>query len=112
MTTSAISKWRSTLEEEGIEALESTNQDGNQDPNPQLDDQHRKQLIEFLEGRAQAHGWETDLWTAPRVATLIEHEFGIDFTRRRCSRILRELGYRPVKPRESAAEKDLEEKRR
>ncbi len=112
VTPSAVSKWRSTLEEDGIEALESTNQDGNQGPNSQLDNQDREQLVELLEGGAQAQGWETDLWTAPRVAALVEHEFGIDFTRRHCSRILRELGYRPVKPRESAAEKDPEAKQR
>src|SRR5699024_8931316 len=46
------------------------------------------------------------------VAALVKQEFGINFTRRHCSRILRELGYRPVKPRETAAEKDPEEKQR
>ena len=112
VTPSAVSKWRSTLEEDGIEALESTNQEGNQGPDSQLDDQDREQLVELLEDGAQAHGWETDLWTAPRVAALIEQEFGIDFTRRHCSRRIRELGYRPVKPRETAAEKDPEEKQR
>jgi transposase len=76
------------------------------------DTSDREQLVELLEEGAQTHGWETDLWTAPRVAALIEREFGSDFTRRHCSRILRELGYRPVKPRESAAEKDPEEKQR
>jgi len=112
VTRSAVSKWNSTLEDDGIEALESTNEEGNQGPDSELDDQDREQLVELLEGGAQAHGWETNLWTAPRVAALIEQEFDIDFTRRHCSRILRELGYRPVKPRESAAEKDPEEKQR
>lgn len=112
VTPSAVSKWRSTLEEDGIEGLESTTDEGNQGPDSQLDDQDREQLVELLEDGAQTHGWETDLWTAPRVAALIDREFGIDFTRRHCSRILRELGYRPVKPRETAAEKDPEEKQR
>lgn len=112
VTRSAVSKWNSTLEEDGIEALESTNEEGNQGPDSELDDRDREQLVELLEEGAQTHGWETDLWTAPRVAALVEQEFGIDFTRRHCSRILRELGYRPVKPREGAAEKDPEEKAR
>ena len=110
VTPSAVSKWKSTLEEDGIEGLHSTNEEGNQGPDSQLDDQDREQLVELLEDGAQTHGWETDLWTAPRVVALIDREFGIDFTRRHCSRILRELGYRPVKPRETAAEKDPEEK--
>jgi transposase len=112
VTPSAVSKWQSTLEEDGIEALESTNEEGNQGPTSELDDQDREQLVELLKGGAQAHGWETDLWTAKRVAALIEQEFDIDFTPRHCSRILRELGYRPVKPHETAAEKDPEEKQR
>lgn len=112
VTPSAVSKWKSTLEEDGIEGLKSTNEEGNQGPNSQLDEQDREQLVELLEEGAQAHGWETDLWTSKRVAALIEQEFEIDYTPRHCSRILRELGYRPVKPRATAAEKDPEEKHR
>ena len=112
VTPSAVSKWKSTLEKEGIEGLKSTNDEGNQGPDSQLDDQDREQLVELLEDGAQAHGWETDLWTSKRVTALIENEFGIDYTPRHCSRILRELGYRSVKPGEGAAEKDPEEKER
>jgi transposase len=112
VTPAAVSNWKSTLEEEGIEGLKSTNDEGNQGPDSELDDQDREQLVELLEEGAQAHGWETDLWTSKRVAALIEDEFDIDYTPRHCSRILRELGYRPVKPREGSAEKDLEEKKR
>jgi transposase len=112
VTPAAVSDWKSTLEKEGIEGLKSTNDEGNQGPDSQLDDQDREQLVELLEQGAQAHGWETDLWTSRRVAALIKDEFDIDYTPRHCSRILRELGYRPVKPREGAAEKDPEEKER
>jgi len=112
VTPSAVSKWKTTLEKEGIEGLKSTTDEGNQGPDSQLNEQDREQLVELLEEGAQAHGWETDLWTSKRVAALIEQEFAIDYTPRHCSRILRELGYRPVKPREGAAEKDPEEKKR
>jgi len=112
VTPSAVSKWKTTLEEEEIEGLKSTTDEGNQGPDSQLDNQDREQLVEVLEEGAQAHGWETDLWTSKRVSTLIEREFDIDYTPRHCSRILRELGYRPFKPREGAAEKDPEEKER
>jgi len=110
VTPSAVSRWKSTLDEEGIEALESTTDEGNQGPDSELDEQDREQLVELLEEGAQAHGWETDLWTSKRVAALIEDRFEIDYTPRHCSRILRELGYRPVKPRDEAAEKDPEAK--
>ena len=102
VSPSAVSKWKSTLENEGIEGLKSTNDEGNQGPDSQLDDRNREQLVELLEEGAQAHGWETDLWTSKRVAALVEDKFGIDYTPRHCSRILRELGYRPVKPGKGA----------
>jgi len=108
----AVSQWKSTLEEEGIEGLKSTNHDGNQGPDSDLEAQHREQLVELLEQGARTHGWETDLWTSKRVAALIEDEFDIEYTPRHCSRILRELGYRPVKPGEAAAENDPQEKER
>lgn len=111
VTRSAVSKWNSTLEEEGIEGLKSTSDEGNQGPDSELDDHDREQLVELLEDGAQAHGWETDLWTRKRVAALIDRAFDIDYTPRHCSRILRELGYRPVKPKQEAAEKDHEAKR-
>ena len=112
VSRAAVTQWKQTLEEDGIEGLESTTDEGNQGPDPQLDEQDREQLVELLEKGAQAHGWETDLWTSKRVATLIEREFDIEYTPRHCSRILRELGYRPVNPKQEAAEKDPEEKRR
>ena len=39
VTPSAVSKWKSTLEEDGLEGLKSTNNDGNQGPDSELDDQ-------------------------------------------------------------------------
>ena len=99
VTRAAVTQWKQTLEKGGIEGLKSTTDEGNQGPDPQLDEQDREQFVELLEEGAQAHGWETDLWTSNRVAALIEDEFGIDYTPRHCSRILRELGYRPVKPK-------------
>lgn len=112
VTRAAVAQWNATLEEDGIEGLKSTNDEGNQGPDPQLDEQDREQLVELLEEGAHAHGWETDLWTTKRVAALIERAFDINHTPRHCSRILRERGYRPVKPKQEAAEKDPEEKRR
>ncbi|PSQ09248.1 hypothetical protein BRC93_13340, partial [Halobacteriales archaeon QS_5_70_15] len=94
------------------DSIESTTDERNQGPDSQLDDQDREQLAELLEEGAQAHGWETDLWTSKRVGTLIERVFAIDYTPRHCSRILRDFGYRPVNPREGAAEKDAEEQER
>jgi len=98
VTPSAVSKWNKTLQNEGIEGLKSTNREGNQGPDPALDDEDQQRLASLLEEGAMAHDWPTELWTSDRVAELIEDEFGIAYTPRHCQRILHELGFRPVKP--------------
>jgi transposase len=98
VTPSAVSKWNKTLQNEGIEGLKSTNREGNQGPDPALDDEDQQRLASLLEEGARAHDWPTELWTSDRVAELIEDEFGIAYTPRHCQRILHELGFRPVKP--------------
>jgi transposase len=112
VTQEAVSQWKATLEEEGIEGLKSTNNEGNQGPDSDLDEQDREQLVKLLEQGAQEHGWENNPWTSERVADLIEQVFGVEFTPRHCSRILHELGYRPVEPRATVAENDSKEARR
>jgi transposase len=46
------------------------------------------------------------------VATLIQREFGVRYHPRHCSRLLHDLGLRPVKPKRVAKQKDEQEKQR
>jgi transposase len=46
------------------------------------------------------------------VAQLIDRAFDVDYSPRHCSRILHEIGFRPVKPKRVANEKDEAEKQR
>src|SRR3954468_5901219 len=48
-------------------------------PRPRLDDAQLKELEGLLLQGAVAHGWRTELWTAARVAEVIERHFGITF---------------------------------
>ena len=112
VTEAAVSTWATTLETEGREGLKSTNNDGNQGPDPKLSREDKQRLAELLKQGAQAHGWATDLWTRKRVAELIETKFGVDYHPRHCSTILHEIGFRPVQPKRVANEKDEAEKQR
>lgn len=112
VSETSVYRWATTLEEEGLEGLKSTNENGNQGPAPQLGPEEREQLVNLLTEGAQAHGWDTDLWTRKRVATLIQREFDVTYHPRHCSRILHEIGFRPVKPKREANEKDESEKQR
>src|ERR1700754_3609375 len=46
---------------------------------PGLSDDDLQKLEAFLQEGAKAHGWHNALWTAARVARLIEREFGIRY---------------------------------
>lgn len=57
---------------------------------------------------AQAAGLPTDLWTCPRVAWLIQRQFGVRFHPAHVSRMLHGLGFSPQKPTRRAIERDAE----
>src|SRR5512142_2890050 len=48
-------------------------------PKPRLSDAQLKGLGALLLKGAKAHGWRTELWTAARVAALIERHFQVRF---------------------------------
>lgn len=110
VSESTAHRWAKTVEQEGLEGLKSTRHEAGRPA--ALTDEDKQRLAELLQEGAQAHGWETDLWTRQRVAEVIEREFGVDYTPRHCSRILHEIGFRPVKPKREANEKDQAEKQR
>jgi transposase len=63
-------------------------------------------LTRILLKGAQAAGFETDLWTCPRVAEIIEQRFGVRYHVHHVSRLLHGLGFSPQKPVRRAVERD------
>lgn len=55
---------------------------------------------------AQAAGLPTDLWTCPKVAWLIQRQFGVHYHPAHVSRLLHGLGFSPQKPTRRALERD------
>ena len=55
---------------------------------------------------AQSAGLPTDLWTCPRVAWLIQRQFGVQYHPAHVSRLLHGLGLTPQKPTRRAVERD------
>ena len=79
-------------------------------PTPGLTDADLKRLAELLLQGAKAHGWYNQLWTAARVARLIEHEFHIRYHPEHVREILkRRLGWTSQKPRRKARERNDKE---
>lgn len=79
-------------------------------PSPRLSNYHLRKLERFLRQGAQKHGWPNDLWTADRVARLIEQRFGISFHPEHVRKILkRRLGWTSQKPKRKARERNDKE---
>src|SRR3954451_11587731 len=79
-------------------------------PAPGLTDADLRKLEGLLAKGAKAHGWHNQLWTAARVARLIEREFHIKYHPEYVRKILkRRLGWTSQKPRRKARERNDKE---
>jgi transposase len=101
----SIHRWRRMARSPGgLAAIEQTG------PRPRLDDSQLQQLEALLLQGAKHHGWRNELWTASRVATLIERHFHIRFHPEHVRKILhRRLHWTSQKPRRKARERDDKE---
>jgi transposase len=78
-----------------------------------LSDPQLAELEQLLLQGATRHGWATDLWTANRVAALVQRHFGIAYHPEHVRKILkRRLGWSRQKPQRRAKERNEEEIRR
>lgn len=75
---------------------------------PKLSTTQEKIVCRWLTEPPTEHGFTTDLWSAPRLAQLIQHELGVTLNWRYLCAWLRQRGYTPQKPRRVAREHDEE----
>jgi len=71
-----------------------------------LDLLQEKIALRWLRSSPTEHGFATELWTAARLAQLIEEEFAIRFNPRSLSTWLRDRGFSPQKPERVPRERD------
>jgi len=77
---------------------------------PGLSDADLRKLEGLLAKGAKAHGWHNELWTAARVARLVEREFDLRYHPEHVRKILkRRLGWTSQKPRRKARERNDKE---
>lgn len=72
----------------------------------------RAQLERLLLRGARGSGFESDLWTCPRVAHVIGRRFRVRYHVDHIGRLLRSLGWTPQRPTRRAVERDEEGIRR
>jgi transposase len=73
---------------------------------PRLSSEQREQLLELLSQGAPALGFQGDVWTQPRVATLIGDRFGISYHPAHVGRILKACGWSSQKPVHRATQRN------
>jgi transposase len=104
VSEAAMSQWlKRAREGGGVEVLASH-------PGPggvaRLSAEQRAQIPGLLERGAEAHGFRGDVWTANRVAEVIERTFGVRYSRDHVSLLLRRLGWSRQQPITRATQRD------
>jgi transposase len=102
----SVSRWQK-LAREGEERLAMKPHPGR----PRvLSEEQEEKLGELLLKGATAYGWQSDLWTCPRVKQLIEKTFGVDYHVDHVRKILvQRLQWTSQKPEIRARERKEEE---
>jgi transposase len=101
----SVRRWVAAYREGGEPGLLSRPASGRP---PKLTLLQEKIIRRWLGDSPTEHGFDTELWTAPRLGRLIEDEFGARLHPRYLSAWLRERGLSPQKPQRAPRERDPE----
>ena len=99
----SVNRWARQLAKGGRPALKRAPRTGRP---PQLSAADRKRIEQGLKRGPEALGYRTGLWTAWRVADLIERECGVKYSTVQSWRVLRALGWTPQRPAGRALERN------
>ena len=105
----SVNRWAKQLEESGIAGLKKAGRAGRK---PRLSEKELENIRDALERGPEALGYETGLWTAWRVADLIERECGVQYHPGHVWKILKQLGWSCQRPTGRSLERDEEAFRR
>jgi transposase len=101
----SVNRWGRQLDQGGRAALKRAPSAGRPGRLSSVD---RQRIVQGLKRGPQALGYTTNLWTAWRVADLIERESGVKYSTVHAWRLLRALGWTPQRPAGRALERDEE----
>jgi transposase len=76
---------------------------------PKLDKKQQTRLIKLLQAGPEAAGFLSQLWTGPRIAELIEREFGVTYHANYLPALLRSFGMTVQRPKSRPTERDEEQ---
>ena len=105
VTRMSANRWRRALASGGRAALASKGPGG---AHCRLSPAQRDELQALLEAGPAAWGWVDQCWTLPRIAELVRHRFGVDYTLPGLDLLLHRIGWSVQVPARRAAERDEE----
>jgi transposase len=98
-----VHRWAKQVEGEGRTALKKAGRAGRK---PRMNAAELRRIAQELKRGPEVLGYETSLWTAPRVADLIERECGIRYHPGHVWKILQQMGWSCPRPAGRALERD------
>ena len=72
----AVKRWKVAIDKQGLDGLAAKPHPGKP---PRLSTKQLEKLVAMLKRGPLAAGYETNLWTCPRVAELIRRHFGVSY---------------------------------
>ena len=99
----SVNRWATQLAAGGRSALKRAPRTGRP---PKLSTADRRRIEAGLKRGPEALGYRTSVWTAWRVADVIERECGVTYSTVHAWRILRALGWTPQRPTGRALERN------
>jgi transposase len=100
---SSVRRWTAAFRSQGVEGLIARPVSGRP---PKLTLTQEKIVRRWLRDSPSEHGFETELWTARRLAQLIHEEFGTRLNPRYLSAWLYDRGFSPQQPGRIPRERD------
>jgi len=104
-TRTSVGRWWKDYRRRGPEALRAKPPPGRPS---KLTRRQKRGLVRHLLKGTRASGFETDLWTCPRIAQLIERRYGVTYHVDSLPKFLHALGFSCQKPEKRAFERDDE----
>jgi transposase len=109
VTAKAVYEWLGKQRIGGLQSLRARKAPG---AVPALSEAQFRKLLALLRKPATELGYNSDLWSGPRVRHLIKHRLGVEYHPKHMPRFLKRLGLHLVFPERRALEQDPAEVRR
>lgn len=103
VTPTAVCQWWQVWENKGADALKSKGHPGFES---KLTDKKRKAFKKAILKGPDAFGYETSLWTLPRLKAVMKKVNKLEFSEVWIWKIVRDLGFTPQKPQVKAKQRD------